>query len=323
LGGSDTETKSGYIQVSTLNISGSAIYWSGDKPIPDAVCTLTGDNTLSDTTDENGQYIIAGIPAGSYVLTPVKQNHFNGITAYDAALVLRHVADIAPLTGYQALAADVNQSGEISSLDASYILQKSVGLIETFPDTPSMWIFDPTSYTYPSLLEDQINQDFTAILLGDPTGNWEIDGAIMGSIAEDQPVNLTIFADPPDAEGKVTATIYLDPNVNELYGLDLVLTYDHTHAEILSVIKGAIGDNWFFAANTSQPGLIRLGIADTQYMQEMSSIAVVEFQLNDLNLSSEFVPEEASVNEGAVPIVMTGTTLGAKSFKIFVPIIVK
>jgi len=257
------------------------------------------------------------------VLTPINLSNINGITAYDAALVLQHAADIAPLEGYPALAADVNQSGEISSLDASYILQKSVGLIETFPDITSMWLFDPANYTYPNLTEGQVNQDFTGILLGDPTGNWSTEGGTMGSILIEQSSVLTIIATPPDMDGNVTATIYLDPSGTETYGLDLTLQYDSSHAELVNISKGEIGNNWIFATNISEDGVIRLGVADTQPLAEMQSIAVVEFHLLDLGRTSEFFPVYGSVNEGAIPIDMTGTTLGGALFKIFVPVIVR
>lgn len=322
-GGSDIETKTDYIQVSSLNVSGSVLYWNENKAVPGTVCTLSGDNTYSDTTDLSGDFSISGILAGNYNLIPSKHDQVNGITAYDAALVLRDVAEIETLSGYPAIAADVNQSGEISSLDASYILQKSVGLIETFPDITSMWLFDPVNYTYSNLLEDQINQNFAGVLLGDPTGNWSIEGGTMGLVQLEPSSILTIVATPPDVDGNVTATIYLDPNGTETYGLDLILQYDSTHAELVNVSKGEIGDNWIFATNYSEDGVIRLGIADTQPLAEKQSIAVVEFHLLDLGRTSEFLPVYGSVNEDAIPIDMLGSTLGEVSYKIFIPVIVR
>lgn len=323
VGGTDIETKTDYIQVTTLNISGSVLYWNESKVLPGTVCTLSGDNTYSGTTDLSGYFSISGILAGNYNLTPSKQDQVTGITAYDAALALRHAADIAPLTGYAAIAADVNQSGEISSLDASYILQKSVGLIETFPDITSMWLFDPTNYTYPNLTEDLINQDFIGILLGDPSGNWSIEGGKMGPSLVDPSSILTIIATPPDVDGNVTATIFLEPNGTDTLGLDLTLQYDPSHAELLSISKGEIGDNWIFATNHSEDGVIRLGVADTQPLAEMQSIAVVEFHLLDLGRTSYFAPVFGSVNEGEIPIDMTGATLGGVPYKIFIPVIVR
>jgi len=323
LGGTDTETKTDYVQVSTLNVSGSVLYWNENKALPGTACTLLGDNTYSDTTDLFGTFSISEILVGGYTLTPTKQVQVNGITAYDAALALRHVAGIETLSGYPAIAADVNQSGEISSLDASYMLQKSVGLIETFPDITSMWLFNPTNYTYSNLTEDLVDQDFTGILLGDPTGNWSIEGGAMGSILIEPSSVLTIIATPPDADGNVTATIYLEPNRTDTYGLDLTLHYDPSNANLVNISKGEIGENWIFATNHSEDGVIRLGVADTQPLAEMQSIAVVEFHLLDLGRTSEFFPVYGSVNEGEIPIDMTGTTLGGVPYKIFIPVIVR
>jgi parallel beta-helix repeat protein len=55
------------------------------------------------------------------------------ISAYDGALVLRHVVNIDTLKPSQQLAADVSADGTISAFDASYILRYVVGLVSGFP----------------------------------------------------------------------------------------------------------------------------------------------------------------------------------------------
>ncbi|MCG2714926.1 MAG: T9SS type A sorting domain-containing protein, partial [Candidatus Marinimicrobia bacterium] len=49
------------------------------------------------------------------------------VSAYDASLVLQHVAGLITMTGDSLTLADATQNGTVSALDASYILQKVAG----------------------------------------------------------------------------------------------------------------------------------------------------------------------------------------------------
>jgi hypothetical protein len=55
------------------------------------------------------------------------------IQAYDAALVLKYIVGLIPLSAQQLLNANVSLDTTISALDASYILQYVVGLIPSLP----------------------------------------------------------------------------------------------------------------------------------------------------------------------------------------------
>ena len=68
----------------------------------------------------------------------------------------------------QAIAADVTKSGEITAMDASYILQKAVDLIPVpFPGSEVVWDFEPPSLAYTDLASNQSDQDFSGVLIGD------------------------------------------------------------------------------------------------------------------------------------------------------------
>ena len=57
----------------------------------------------------------------------------DGISANDALVVLQYTVDLTSLTEYQQRAADVNQDNNIDTKDALFILQRVVGLIDSFP----------------------------------------------------------------------------------------------------------------------------------------------------------------------------------------------
>ena len=57
----------------------------------------------------------------------------DGVTIFDAMLIMQELVDLVELTEYQRAAADVSGEGELTIFDAMLIMQKLVGLIETFP----------------------------------------------------------------------------------------------------------------------------------------------------------------------------------------------
>src|SRR5690349_8149604 len=110
---------------------------------------------------------------GRMSLTPRKIDGVQEISAYDASLVLQHAAGLAPLRDAAAVAAAVDKSGAVTSLDAFYILQEAVGLINPpFPGAGQVWAFLPPDRNYDDLRNGQVGQDFIAILLGDVSRNW-------------------------------------------------------------------------------------------------------------------------------------------------------
>jgi hypothetical protein len=95
------------------------------------------------------------------------------VRGYDASLILSHVVGSATLTGSALAAADVTGNGEVSALDASKVLEVAAGL-ETVPfaNQVSAWAFEPAERRYDEITSNITNADFTAIFMGDVSGNW-------------------------------------------------------------------------------------------------------------------------------------------------------
>lgn len=305
-GGSDNETKTDYIQVSTLSISGQVSFWNWSRNLPNVMCSMTGDHSYSDTTDSSGIFNISGILSGNYTLTPAKSDDINGISAYDAALVLRHVAEVDSLIDEPAVAADVDESGTISSMDASYILQKSVGLINEFSTESSMWQFDPQNYSYPSLSENQSSQDFTALLLGDVSGNWT--APVIPTSINDLPSQRQTTASLSVESKTVQVGINFDFSIDlanmceEILAGDIILTYDPEVIEISNVIPGSLVEDWPIAYNLETPGLLRIAIADTAPITEGGEFLIISATaVGSPGDETEVGFTVGSLNESAIP----------------------
>ncbi|MFK8007489.1 MAG: T9SS type A sorting domain-containing protein [Saprospiraceae bacterium] len=102
------------------------------------------------------------------VITPIKnENHLNGVTVYDLVLIDKHILNIQTFDEpWKLLAADVNESNSITTLDKAIIKSVILYINTAFPSGKS-WIFDPTSITYDGNL-GPIN--FSGIKLGDVNG---------------------------------------------------------------------------------------------------------------------------------------------------------
>ncbi len=133
---------------------------------PNNVCQnsppLFGIQTLNvnDEPIENVEYDVNGIIYSSSniplanlnigdVITPIKNgNHFNGVTTYDIVLIYKHILNLQELDEpWKLLAADVNLSNSITTLDAVIIKSVILQINTAFPSGES-WTFDPSSYTY-------------------------------------------------------------------------------------------------------------------------------------------------------------------------------
>jgi hypothetical protein len=166
-----------------FNISGGLIYGTDPaKLVPGVLMSATGATSVSDNSDLAGGYLLNNLNSnGVYTVTPTKTGNINGITPFDATLVLRCVAAGASctLTANQKLAANANGSVDVSNnptitpFDATLILRFVAANAQT-SNTGQVgnWTFSPASRLHTPLLGSLLNQNFTTILIGEVNGSW-------------------------------------------------------------------------------------------------------------------------------------------------------
>ena len=206
-----------------------------------------------------------------YILTPEKSDQAIGISAYDAALVQAHITGNLKigLDKNELIAADVTNNGDITSQDAFYILEHSVGLRSVpFPGAGQVWKFMDSRIIINEFLSTKLGQDFRAVLLGDVSGNW-IGNESMGgrisspNLANIKPDVLSGFRSVYD-ENKSTHVhrFIIESGDKKIYGVDLQLSYDDTkHVDF------DIESDYAIAVNDNIPGILRIGIASGQGIQ--------------------------------------------------------
>ncbi|MBK8466166.1 MAG: hypothetical protein IPL32_10085 [Chloracidobacterium sp.] len=161
------------------NISGIITYGNADvspRFVSNVFLSGAGSVPVSAFSSfPDGTYGLSGFGSGSYTVTPTKKGDVNGITSFDAARVAQHTAGVNALTGNQLIVADVSGNGTISSFDAGQIARYTSGL-QGFGSTGS-WRFTPASRNYASVAGNITDEDFTALLMGEVSGNWTNTGA--------------------------------------------------------------------------------------------------------------------------------------------------
>ncbi|MBK8467448.1 MAG: hypothetical protein IPL32_16650 [Chloracidobacterium sp.] len=138
-----------------------------------------GSPTVSATTAAPGvgagQYSLSGFGAGAYTITPTKTGGVNGITSFDAAKIAQHVSGASFLNATQLIVADVSDNGNVSSFDAGQLAR----FVSSSPPfgISGTWKFLPVSKNYASVTGSFAGEDYSALLMGEVSGNWNNTGA--------------------------------------------------------------------------------------------------------------------------------------------------
>ena len=196
-----------------------------------------------------------------------------------------------------------------------------------------VWKFQPANRSYPGLSGNLTGQDYTAILLGDVSGNWaaeqgtlvqsaltlmtpqldsqatQFSGATRATLTAPQnPINFQLRIGQPDPAGKVLAEVVLYPNGNEIYSLDLIFTYDANIATPLEANPGAAATNWLLAKNFNEAGKVRLALAGAAPITQNGQGVTLKFQLQNPPQYLRLIPEKVEINEGIKASLMGNIT---------------
>ena len=166
-----------------------AVQTEEELEIPDVQITASNGAAPPTTTGANGTYDLNLAGGGDYSLLPERNtNPLDGVTSYDLVLITMHVLNVLPLDSpYKIIAADVNKSGSVTTLDV-VALQKLILLLDLeMPNGNTSWRFvdaayqfqdpdNPLAESFPevfsinNLAGDILNADFVAVKVGDVNG---------------------------------------------------------------------------------------------------------------------------------------------------------
>jgi hypothetical protein len=268
-------------------IAGRIRYYSSAEAVGNVSVQLNGTTPQAQLTDSSGNFDFVPGAAGNWDVVPLRQDSSrSAISALDASYVLQATVGQRVLSPAQQLACDVTGNGTVSTLDASRILQYTVGLIPRLPAAEqcgSDWLFVPVpalvggqelqapalapgtcqmgTVRYRPLTEPAAQQDFSGILLGDCTGNWQPGSS--GPLAARLPLRITASHSLRSAGKAVRLGIRFDRSVHALVA---ELHYDPSQWEPLGTRRPRVRapHRALVAAHESMPGLITVAVASAK-----------------------------------------------------------
>lgn len=306
-------TTNGQVCVTGGSVAGNVTYCISAGPVPGVAINAAGSPPVNTTTDAMGNYSLTGLGGGAYTVTPSKTGGANGIASYDAALIAQNVVNLITFTDCQRLAGDTSGDGSLSSYDSALIAQYVVGISN--PDSKvGSWKFTPANRAYASVSGQQTGQNFSAVLIGDVSGNWSPAAMVSGNginlIRQDQAVAVAL----PVTGGVTGATVTLPITVGDLTGRgviawDLDITFDPavlTPADPPVDATGTLSSSMTITPNAT-PGRLRISAFGTEALTGTGTLIKLRFNIaGSTGNGSDLTWQMFQFNEGS-PAAATTT----------------
>jgi hypothetical protein len=274
----------------TFQVSGTIRYYSNDAAV-DGAAVQVGPPPLQLATSSqiqtntNGQFAFTA--SGSWQIMPQKSGDLGAsLTVLDAVYALQRAVGLRTLTPDQQRACDADGNGSVSSLDATLIMQRMLGVIPRLPVAQtcnSDWLFlpvpapasnqqllqpyvsasscQPGGIVYQPLASAALNQDFSAVLFGDCTGDWQPPGArASAQRAAGGTLQAVRVGRGRRWNGHLRVPLRVQASGN-FQGLDLRLEYDSNRLSIPGVHRVGSARRALLVANKQVPGHLAIGLA--------------------------------------------------------------
>jgi large repetitive protein len=273
---------------------------------------LSGQTQKSFATGVNGLFVFNNLTAGAdYTVTPsLNKGFLNGVSTFDLVLISKHILGVQPLnTPYKLIAADVNNSKSVTTLDLIQLRKLILNIDATFANNSS-WRFVDASYTFPNAsnpwaasfpevknvndLEGSLSANFVAVKVGDVNGN-AIANSTQGSV-RNLTSNLGInVADMNMVAGNEYKVDFTAADLNGIEGFQFTLNLDKKGLELVDLVPGIAAEENFgiFAeegvVTASWNGEAKGGVLFSLVVRAKSNTTLSEV----LNLNSRYTTAEA------------------------------
>jgi len=257
-------------------------------------------------TDATGRFAFTGLNSADWQLQPQKSGGLgNAITALDAVYILQAAVRLRTLSPEQMLACDVTGNGAVTALDATLILRYKVGLITSFPVSQkcgSDWAFvpepDPASnqevlqpalsptcqngtIAFHPLMDEADNQNFSAALFGDCSGNWQpTGGSSAAALSTSERSNPEVRLGRHLTRGRRVHIPLLVDHTDGYRSLDARIYYDATRLGTPRLRRANNAAQALIAVNDRVPGTLVVSLASGQPLRG-GEVAVLEFEAKD------------------------------------------
>ena len=251
----------------------------------------------------------------NYTVAPYKRSDYNnGVSTLDLIRIKEHILGVRPLKGpYKMIAADVNNSRSITTLDMLQVQRLILNLIDRLPgdmswrfiasshvfsDPSNPWNFPfPETLTYNKLQDTIRNANFVAIKLGDVSGDAVANTSTVRSRTTEGAFEISVPAFRAEA-GQILRVPLTARDRRRFLGAQFTLEYDRSALRLMDVEPGLAAEEHMGVF--PEDGVITMSwIAenDTSSSDVLATLVfrVLAPKLTDtaLKLSSRLTPAEA------------------------------
>lgn len=217
-----------------------------DEGVVNVQMNLSGPESRQTMTRQDGSYLLSATK-GIYSLTPFKNNEkekLNGISTLDLALIQSHILLRQRLgNAYKVIAADVNQSGSVTTVDIMHLRRMLLRMDSSLPGNRT-WAFVDADRTFSNpnapfpfpqnttLAErfGKVSHTFRAIKLGDV--NYDRNPKLDQTWGRD---TLKLIAETKELPGLRHRVILRTEGIEQLMGFQGTLSWDSSSHSLLSI----------------------------------------------------------------------------------------
>lgn len=314
----------------TLVVSG-LIFNEHHQPLTGVEVHLSDNNNMSYAfTQDYGLFSFQNVPQGmTCMLQPVKNNGLlNGVTTFDLVRLSNHILGTQALDSpYKLIAADVNNSGSISTFDIVALRKAILHLTDSFPNNTS-WRFIEADYEFPNptnpfaeplpestwlnnMANDMTGHNFVAVKIGD-LNNSAVLNLDEDEVEErDQTGTFTLAV--PNWQLKAGKEVRIPVTAGEaidLAALQGTIEFDTKKMAFVGAMSVSL--DGLGADNFGEPATGSLTLswhnADGQLLEAGSTLFYLQFQMNEnatveevITMNSAITPAIAYKN-GGIPL---------------------
>ena len=220
-----------------INRIGGTVQTEESEGIEGGELTLSGSGMQNMLTGNDGYYEFSETGDGlgaDYSITPYLNVQAPGsISSYDLILITKHILGIQLLDSpYKIIAADVNNSGTVSSMDLMVLRGLILGTYDEFPNN-TFWRFVDASYVFPDPTNPWLEtfpevKNIITVIYNELDHNFI--GAAIGDVNNSAIPNFVATADDRNREDLFTLTT---ENIKVKAGLDYKI--DFTAADLAKI----------------------------------------------------------------------------------------
>ncbi|MFT6019864.1 MAG: hypothetical protein ACI9CQ_002667, partial [Saprospiraceae bacterium] len=249
----------------------------------------------------------------NYTVTPALDlEHLNGVSSYDLVLITKHILQLETLDSpYKMIAADINNSGSITTMDLVELRKLILHVDESFTNNTS-WRFVEANYAFPvpnnpfaTIFPEEVFinglqtaevHDFVGVKIGDVNGS-----VVANALAQAEDRNTVgdlVFttADQQLKAGQSYTVSFQADNFDALHGYQFTMNFDQAAVEFEGLKAGDLenmSDNNFGLA------LLEEGVITTSWTNQEATSLRRDANVFDLTFTAKadvMLSEVLSIN---------------------------